>query len=85
MEDPIEQRLRELMRGEQGVSDPVEDQRLERVLHRAHIHGGIFDLINPFSRWGWVLSEGGARGLRHARPVSRRTATTPSADAQQEE
>ena len=38
MEDPIESRLRALMRGSQaddGVE--VDDARLERVLHKAHL------------------------------------------------
>lgn len=73
MEDPIESRLRELMRAETDLSTPVEDQRLGRVLHKAHLHAGFFDLLNLFTRWGWVLSEGGARAMKHARPVSRRS------------
>ena len=72
MEDPIEQRLRELMRGDQTAdSEQVEDERIERVLHRVHIRGGIADLAGLFARWGWVVSEGTARGLRHARPTRR--------------
>ncbi|WP_022962571.1 hypothetical protein [Halopseudomonas pelagia] len=73
MEDPIESRLRELMRAETNQSTPVEDHRLDRVLHKAHMHAGVFDLINLFARWGWVLSEGGSRALKHSRPVSRRS------------
>lgn len=73
MEDPIESRLRELMRAETNQSTPIEDHRLDRVLHKAHMHAGGFDLINLFARWGWVLSEGGARALKHSRPVSRRS------------
>ena len=72
MEDPIESRLRLLMRGSQaddGVE--VDDARLERVLHKAHLQGGLLDVISLFARWGWVVSEGGARGLRHTRPVNR--------------
>ncbi|AQZ95816.1 CrfX protein [Halopseudomonas phragmitis] len=72
MEDPFERRVRELMRqASEQQSESTDDQRLERVLHKAHIHGGIFDLLNLFTRWGWVLSEGGARGLRHIKPVRR--------------
>lgn len=74
MEDPIEIRLRELMRAEANTSMPVDEQRLDRVLHKAHMRAGFFDLINLFARWGWVLSEGGARALKHSRPVSRRSA-----------
>lgn len=72
MEDPIESRLRELMRAEAHTPRPVDEHRLDRVLHRAHMRAGVFDLINLFARWGWVFSEGGARALRHSRPVSRR-------------
>lgn len=76
MEDPIESRLRELMRGDQADDVAgVDDARLERVLHKAHLQGGLFDLISLFARWGWVLSEGGARGLRHARPTRREAGT----------
>lgn len=71
MEDPIENRLRELMRAEADMATPVDDQRLDRVLHKAHMRAGFFDLINLFANWGWVLSEGGARALKHSRPVSR--------------
>lgn len=82
MEDPIEQRLRELMRGEQAEgADQVDDARMERVLHRVHLRGGIFDLIGLFARWGWVVSEGGARGLRHARPTRRDPASPPDTDS----
>ncbi|MFN3581549.1 MAG: hypothetical protein ACK4VV_13875 [Pseudomonas sp.] len=80
MEDPIESRLRELMRGESEPLVDIDEQRLERVLHKAHLHAGVFDLINLFARWGWVLSEGGARGLRHARPESRRRAAADQSD-----
>ena len=72
MEDPIESRLRELMREQSDQSTPVEEHRLDRVLHKAHMHAGFFDLINLFARWGWVLSDGGSRALKHPRPVSRR-------------
>lgn len=78
MEDPIEQRLRELMQGDQGEdSESVDDARMERVLHKAHVRGGVFDLLGLFANWGWVISEGGSRGLRHARPV-RRGGSAPS-------
>ncbi|SDU02684.1 hypothetical protein [Halopseudomonas salegens] len=71
MSDPLEQRLKALMQQAGEENDAHEDERLDRVLHQAHLRGGIFDLLNLFARWGWVVSEGGARGLRHARPVSR--------------
>ncbi len=73
MEDPIESRLRELMRTEADTSTPVDAHRLDRVLHKAHMRAGFFDLVNLFAHWGWVLSEGGARAIKHSRPVSRRT------------
>lgn len=82
MEDPIERRLRELMRAEADTSTPVEERRLDRVLHKAHMHGGLFDLVNLFARWGWVVSEGGARALKHARP-DRRTPSQRAASATQ--
>ena len=72
MEDPIESRLRELMRSEGDLSTPVEEHRLDRVLHKAHMRAGFFDLLNLFASWGWVVSEGGSRALKHSRPVSRR-------------
>jgi hypothetical protein len=83
MEDSTEIRLRALMRGEH-VDDGVEinDARLERVLHKAHLQGGILDLLSLFARWGWVVSEGGARGLRHARPARREKQTeAPRSDS----
>lgn len=81
MEDPFERRVRELMRqASEQQSESTDDQRLERVLHKAHIHGGIFDLLNLFTRWGWVLSEGGARGLRHIKPVRREQDANSSTD-----
>jgi hypothetical protein len=84
MEDPIESRLRALMRGDQAdVGVEVDDARLERVLHKAHLQGGIFDLLSLFARWGWVVSEGGARGLRHARPARReKQAEAPCSDSE---
>ena len=33
--------------------------------------GGIFDLLGLFTRWGWVLTEGVGKGLRHGKPVRR--------------
>lgn len=74
MDNPIEDRLRELMRAEAGKSTPVDELRLVRVLHKAHMRAGFFDLITLFAHWGWVISEGGSRGLKHSRPVNRRTA-----------
>lgn len=79
MDDPFERHLRSLMREEASPQpSPEDDKRLERVLHRAHIHGGLFDLLKLFTNWGWVISEGGARGLRHARPVRRKQTERPS-------
>ena len=72
MDDPFERHLRSLMQEDASRQSPSEDdKRLERVLHRAHIHSGLFDLLRLFANWGWVISEGGARGLRHARSVRR--------------
>lgn len=71
-EDPLESRLRSLLQDPAPSSGADrEDRRLDQVLHKAHIRGGAFDLINLFTRWGWVLSEGGARGARHLKPVKR--------------
>ncbi|NLY58097.1 MAG: hypothetical protein GX071_06175 [Gammaproteobacteria bacterium] len=81
MDDPFEQHLRSLLQDDASPqSSPEDDKRLERVLHRAHIHGGLFDLLKLFANWGWVISEGGARGLRHARPVRRSTKDASSSD-----
>lgn len=81
MEDPFEHHLRSLMQNSSpSASNLEDDRRLERVLHRAHIHGGLFDLLKLFANWGWVISEGGARGLRHARPVRRNKPESPSSD-----
>ncbi len=81
MEDPIEKRLRDLMRGDQTDElASAEDARLERVMHKVHMQGGVFDLISLFARWGWVLSEGGSRGVRHARPARRHAAPESRSD-----
>lgn len=82
MEDPVEQRLRELMRGN-AADDAAEndDARMERLLHKVHVRGGILDLIGLFARWGWVMSEGGARGLRHARPTRRDSVSRSDSDS----
>ncbi|WP_339842677.1 hypothetical protein [uncultured Halopseudomonas sp.] len=78
MEDPIEQRLRALMQGDQADdSENVDDARMERVLHKIHLRGGALDLVRLFANWGWVISEGGARGLRHARPTRRSMKSSP--------
>ncbi|MEH6566724.1 MAG: CrfX protein [Halopseudomonas sp.] len=77
-EDPLESRLRSLLQDSAESETDREGQRLDRVLHKAHIRSGVFDLINLFTRWGWVLSEGGARGARHLKPVSRATAASPT-------
>lgn len=72
VDDPFEQQLRDLMReAEQQRPGSSDDERLERVLHKAHIRGGIFDLLGLFTRWGWVLTEGVGKGLRHGKPVRR--------------
>lgn len=79
MDDPFERHLRSLLQEETSPQpSPEDNKRLERVLHRAHIHGGLFDLLKLFANWGWVISEGGARGLRHARPVRRDEHTSSS-------
>ena len=81
MEDPFEHHLRSLLQKDASAQpSTLEDKRLERVLHRAHIHGGLFDLLKLFANWGWVISEGGARGLRHAKPVRRGNKTPPFSD-----
>lgn len=65
MSDPLEDRLRSLMRESEQTAD-ADDQRLERVLHKAHMRSGVFDLLTLFSRWGLVLSEAGLRRPRSA-------------------
>ncbi len=81
MDDPFESHLRSLMQEPATpTSAPEDDKRLERVLHRAHIHSGLLDLLKLFANWGWVISEGGARGIRHAKPVRRREQATSSTD-----
>lgn len=63
MEDPFEHHLRSLMQNSSPSTSSFEDdRRLERVLHRAHIHGGLFDLLKLFANWGWVISEGELAG-----------------------
>lgn len=72
MDDPFEHQLRNLMRdAEQQRPGSSDSERLERVLHKAHIHSGIFDLLSLFSRWGWVLTEGVSKGIQHRRPARR--------------
>lgn len=74
MDDPFELQLRNLMRdAEQQRPASADSERLERVLHKAHIRGGIFDLLNLFTRWGWVITEGVSKGIEHGRPVRRGT------------
>ncbi|WP_304638678.1 hypothetical protein [Pseudomonas sp.] len=70
MDDPFENQLREMLReADRQRPDSVDAERLERVLHKAHIHGGLFDLLNMFARWGWVLSEAGTGLKRKTRPT----------------
>lgn len=81
MDDSFERHLRSLLQEEiSPQSAPDDDKRLERVLHRAHIHGGLFDLLTLFANWGWVIGEGGARGLRHAKPIRREKKNPSSSD-----
>lgn len=71
-DDSLERALRAMLQDEPANhAARSDDQRLDSVLHRAHLHGAAGDLLGLFSRWGWVLSEGGARGLRHLRPAHR--------------
>ncbi|SDS26939.1 hypothetical protein SAMN05216421_1213 [Halopseudomonas xinjiangensis] len=65
MSDPLEDRLRSLMRADQQ-NVGQDDQRLERVLHKAHVRGGVLDLLTLFSRWGVVLSEAGTHHSRNS-------------------
>lgn len=65
MEDPFENQLRDMLReADRGRPESADAERLERVLHKAHIHGGVFDLLNMFARWGSVLSEAGSAPRR---------------------
>ena len=81
-EDPLESRLRDLLQGDNNLNGAQrDDQRLDRVLHKAHIRGGLFDLVNLFTRWGWVVSEGAARGARHVQPVKRKPSEPASQDS----
>lgn len=79
MSDPLEERLRSLMR-EGGQDGDEDDERLERVLHKAHVRGGVLDLLTLFSRWGLVLSEAGTHPMRRTRTAgrARRHATVTS-------
>ena len=71
-DDSLERALRAMLQDDtDNHAGRSYDQRLDSVLHRAHLHGAAGDLLGLFSRWGWVLSEGGARGLKHARPTRR--------------
>lgn len=80
MDDPIEARLRAMLRepetGHEQQLSSAADHRLERVLHKAHVQGGLLDLLNLFARWGWVLGEGVARGLPHRQPQRRTPGST---------
>lgn len=78
MDDPFESHLRNLMREDAPAPVTTDDQRLKRVLRRANVRSGLLDLLSLFARWGWVISEGGARGLRHARPTQRKTSASSS-------
>lgn len=70
MSDPLEERLRSLMRdGGEDMSD--DNQRLERVLHKAHVRGGVLDLLTLFAHWGVVLSEAGTHTVRRSRASGR--------------
>lgn len=80
MDDPFESHLRSLMQEDSATPATADDERLKRVLHRANVRSGLFDLLSLFARWAWVIGEGGARGLRHARPVKRKSTDNPSSD-----
>ncbi|MEL0167123.1 MAG: hypothetical protein VW877_03255 [Pseudomonadaceae bacterium] len=79
-DDSLESQLRAMLRDDVASdASRSDDQRLDRVLHRAHIHGAVFDLLGLVARWGWVLSEGGSRGMRNLKPSRRsNTTSTPS-------
>lgn len=79
MSDPLEDRLRSLMR--ESEQEANEHERLERVLHKAHIRGGVLDLLTLFARWGAVLSEAGNRHARRSGPSAEaRDETVTAAD-----
>src|SRR5690606_9273790 len=80
MDDPFERHLRSLMQDSSAHPTLDDDKRPERVFDRAHIRSGLVDVIQPFANWGWVLGEGGARGLRHGRPVRRARDNSSSSD-----
>ncbi len=82
MDDPFENQLRDMLReADRARPESIDAERLERVLHKAHIHGGVFDLMNMFARWGWVLSEAGAGARRKPRNArSGSAATTETGD-----
>lgn len=73
MDDPFESRLRSLMQapGRHRDAESADDERLDRVLHKAHIRGGIFDLLSLFTHWGWVIAQAGGRGSQRRSPRSR--------------
>lgn len=74
MDDPFESRLRSMMQApdDRPDSDSADDERLDRVLHKAHVRSGIFDLLSLFAHWGWVIAQAGGRSSprRTQRPSS---------------
>lgn len=79
MDDPFERRLRSMMQqapDDRLDSDDADDERLDRVLHKAHVRSGIFDLLGLFAHWGWVLAQAGGRSsqrrTQHSRSSTRK-------------
>ena len=80
-DDSLESQLRAMLRDDNGTDAKRTDgQRLDRVLHRAHIYGAVFDLLGLVTRWGWVLTEGGSRGMRNLKPSRRSNNTSNPTD-----
>jgi hypothetical protein len=73
MDDPFESRLRSMMQASDDRldSDNADDERLDRVLHKAHVRSGIFDILTLFAHWGWVIAQAGGRSSQRRTPRSR--------------
>ncbi|HDZ55451.1 MAG TPA: hypothetical protein ENI17_08875 [Pseudomonas xinjiangensis] len=65
MDNPFESRLRSLMHeADEQRPDGADAQRLDRVLHKAHIRSGALDVVTLFTHWAYVLSECSPKGKR---------------------
>ena len=71
MDDPFERRLRSMMQEAPDDRPDSDDVRLDRVLHKAHVRSGIFDLLSLFAHWGWVIAQAGGRSAQRRTQRSR--------------